>query len=171
VVLGQPSFRPATHYKAPRILLLIPWLKLHAHPQNFNVRALSGPTIESDCRYYDLDDASGPTTEICLFQTNDSDLILPNPMVDIYFGSLPGVHRFMPPALWIRRLTFTLDLYLGSTDSRHLLFKSDDSDLLRTIRRLIFTSDNWTVPNFFGTSELWQVPSLACAKHAKARTP
>jgi hypothetical protein len=135
-----------------------------ACPKNFNVLALSGPTIEHDHRSYDIDGASGLTDEICLFQTNDSDLILPNPMVDIYFGSLIGVHRFMPPSLWIRRLTFTSGLYLGSIDSCHLLFISDSSYLLWMIQCLRFTLNNWTVPNFFGTSELWQVPFLACEK-------
>jgi hypothetical protein len=139
-------------------------VEIAAHPQNFNVRALSGPAIECDRRSYDLDGASGLTAEICLFQTNDSDLILLNQTVDIYFGSLPRVHGFMPPALWIRRLMFTSGLYPGSTDLCHLLFRSDGSDLLRMIRRLRFTSDDRTVPNYFGTSELWQVPSLACAK-------
>jgi hypothetical protein len=124
-----------------------------ARPQNFNVRALSGPAIERDRRSYDLDGASGLTAEICLFQNNDSDLVLPNQTVDIYFGSLPRVHGFMPPSLWIRRLTFTLGLYPGSTDSCHLLFRSDGSDLLRMIRRLRFTSDDRTVEIYFRRSD------------------
>jgi hypothetical protein len=70
-----------------------------AHPQNFNIRTLSSPAIERDCRSYDLDDASRMMVEIFLFQTNDSYLILLNRVVDIYFGSLPEAHEFMPPAL------------------------------------------------------------------------
>ena len=42
-------------------------VEIASHPQNFNVRALSGPAIELGCRSYDLDDASGLTDEICLF--------------------------------------------------------------------------------------------------------
>jgi hypothetical protein len=139
-------------------------VSIAARPQNFNVWALSSPAIERDRRSYDLGGASKLTVEICLFQTNDLDLTLLNWTVDIYFESLPGVHRFMPPALWIGRLTFTSGLHPGSTNSRHLLFKSDGSDLLRTIRRLRFTSDDPTIPNYFKTSELWQVPSLPCEK-------
>jgi hypothetical protein len=85
-----------------------------AHPQNFNIRALFGPAIEHDRRSYDLDNASRLMAEICLFQTNDSYLILSNQTVDIYFRSLPGAHGFMPPALWIERFTFTSGLYPGS---------------------------------------------------------
>jgi hypothetical protein len=74
-------------------------VEIAARPQNFNVQALSGPAIEHDRRYYDIDSAYGVTVEICLFQINDSDLILPNQTIDIYFRSLPGVHGFMLPAL------------------------------------------------------------------------
>jgi hypothetical protein len=108
-------------------------VSIASHPQNFNIWALSSPAIECDHQSYDLDGASGLTSEICLFQNNDSDLVIPNRTVDIYFGSLPRIHRFMPPALWIRRLTFTSGLYPGSTDLHHMLFRSNGSDLPRTI--------------------------------------
>jgi hypothetical protein len=127
-------------------------VSIAARPQNFNVQALSGPAIERDHRYYDLDYASRLMTEIFLFQTNDLELILLNRAFDIYYGSLPGAHRFMPPALWIGRLTFTSGLYLGSIDSHHLFFRSNGSVLLRTIRRLIFLSDDRTVEIYFGRS-------------------
>jgi hypothetical protein len=72
-----------------------------------------------------------------------------NRTVETYFGSLPKIHRFMPPVLgsdgsyllWtIRRSMFTSGLYSESTDSCHLFFGSDGSDLLRTIRWSTFTS-------------------------------
>jgi hypothetical protein len=103
---SKGGFRP-THFSPRNSLQSATYLftdtvvSIVARPQNFNVWTLSGPSIERDRRSYDVDGASGLTTEICLFQTNDSDLILLHWAVDIYFGSLPRAHRFMLPALWI----------------------------------------------------------------------